>query len=132
MRNLGAHGRLQQVARLHRIGEVIAERIGDRIRHDDAGGEMDDGVDLVLAQDALDERAVADIAFDERHVGGHGPAEAGRQVVDHDRLFAVVEKFEDHMAADITGAARDQNAHEIRLLSGTDQAMDLTFRFFWR
>ena len=39
---------LDQRARVHGVVAVIAERIANRIRHDDRGGEMDDGVDPVL------------------------------------------------------------------------------------
>ena len=40
--------------------------------------------DAVLAHDAADEILVADVADDERGVGRHRPAEAGRQIVEHD------------------------------------------------
>ena len=37
---------------------------------------MRDGLDLLVAQDALDERLVAEVADDERHVLGHREAHA--------------------------------------------------------
>ena len=38
-------------------------------------------------------------------------AESGRQIVEHDDRFARVDEFVHHVAADVAGAARDQNRH---------------------
>jgi hypothetical protein len=111
MADAAAHRRFEQVARFHRVAEIVAERIGDRVRHHDLGREVDDGGDLVLAQHALDQRAVADIAIDERHVHRHRPAETRRKVVDHDRPLVIGEQFKNHVAADIPSAAGDQYSH---------------------
>ena len=63
-----------QAAGLGRVVEIIAERIGDRFRHDDFGGEMDDGVDLV-ARDAVRRQVlVAEIARRRVRPSRHGPA----------------------------------------------------------
>ena len=43
--------------------------------------------------------------------GRDRPAEAGREIVEDDDLLAGVEQLPDHVAADIAGAAGDQNAH---------------------
>ena len=64
-----------------------------------------------LLDEAADQLLVADVADDERGVLRHGPAEAGRQIVEDDDLLAGVQKLENHMAADIAGAARHQNGH---------------------
>jgi hypothetical protein len=39
-----------------------AERIADRIRHDDRGSEMDDGVDPVLSDQFGDARLISSVA----------------------------------------------------------------------
>ena len=70
-------------ARFDGVVEVVAERVGDRFRHHDRAGEMHDCVDAVLADEPADQALVADVAFDERGAGRHGPAEAGGQVVEH-------------------------------------------------
>ena len=78
----------EQRARLRGVVEIIAERIGDRIRHDDFGGEMGDRVDVVLGEKLGHEILVAEIADDQRHLVRHGASEAGRQIVEHDDLLA--------------------------------------------
>ena len=50
-------------------------------------------------------RFLRDVAGDERHIGGHSLAHAGRQVVDHHDLIARAEQRQRRMTADITGAA---------------------------
>ncbi len=112
MRDLAFDRRGDQRARLHGVVEVVAERIGDRFRHHDRAGEMDDGVDAMASTAAGDQRLVADVALDETRPVRHRPAEPGRQIVEHHDLLAGVEQLEHHVAADIAGAAGDQNAHE--------------------
>ena len=107
----GPHRALDEVAGLGGVVEVIAERVRDRFRHHDAGGEMRDGVDAVLGEGPLHQRLVAEIAL---HQGGglrHGGAKAGRQVVDDDDGLARIEQRQHHVAADVAGAARHQNRH---------------------
>jgi len=74
---------------------------------------MDDRVDPVRGGDAVDQRAVGDVALMEGDAFGHRPAEAGRQIVDHHRRLPAVEKLEHHVAADVAGAARDENCHVV-------------------
>src|SRR6202043_237047 len=78
---------------------------------DDGGGEMDDGVDAVLADQPPHQRLVAGLADDQRHALGDRPVEARRQIVEHDHALAGIGELVDHVAADIAGAARDQNCH---------------------
>src|SRR3954454_4181027 len=72
---------------------------------------MDDRLDMVLGEKLGHRILVAEIAEDQRHVVRHGGAEAGREIVKHDHLLAGGEKFEHRVAADGTGAARDENGH---------------------
>ena len=48
----------------------------------------------------------------------HRPAEPGREIVEDDDIFASIEQLEHHMAADIAGAACDQNTHDNLTTSG--------------
>ena len=73
---------------------------------------MDDGVDLVLGDDAADERLVADVAGDELRLRRDRPAEAGREIVEDDDLLAGIDQLPDHVTADVAGAAGDEHAHE--------------------
>ena len=100
-----------QRAGIDRVVAVVAERIAHRIRHHDGSGEVDDGVDAVVADDARHQRLVAGFADDQRHAGGDGPVEAGGEVVEHDDSLAGVDQLMNHVAADIATAARDQDCH---------------------
>ena len=66
---------------------------------------MQDRADLLLGEDALDQRAVGDIAFEERHVVGNDVARAVGQIVDHRNRPAGIAQGEDGVAADIAGPA---------------------------
>ena len=54
------------------------------------------------------------LAEDERHTLRNRPVEAGREVVEHNDLFAGRNQRVDHVAADVSGAASDQDRHPIR------------------
>src|SRR5215471_2635864 len=51
-------------------------------------------------------------ASDEWHFVGQQKTESGRQVVEYDHWLAEVSEFMHHVAADIAGAASDQDRHE--------------------
>ena len=104
-------GSRDQGARLDRVVEVVAERIGHQFRHHDRAGEVHDRVDLVLGDQPADQRLVADIALDEGRFGRNGPFEAGCKVVEDDNLLAVVDELPHHVASDVAGAAGDKYAH---------------------
>ena len=80
-----------QRARIGGVVAVIAERIAHRIRHHDRGGEVDDRVDAVLADQLRDQRLIAGLADDERHAVGNRPAMSGREIVEHDDALAGVD-----------------------------------------
>ena len=84
-------GGFHQGARLDGVVVVVAERIGDRFRDDDGAGEMDDGLDAVLADHRADQLLVADVADDQRRGRRNSPAKAGRQVVEDDDLLARIQ-----------------------------------------
>ena len=107
----GRHRDLDEGPRLHRVVEIVAERIDDRVGDDDRAREMHDGVDAVLAHDGAREILVAHVADDERRLRRHGPPEPRGQIVENHDLFAGLDEFENHVAADIAGAARNQDSH---------------------
>ncbi len=65
----------------------------------------------MLAEDAADQRLVADIAFDEHDTLRHQPADPGRKIVQDDNRLAIIGEFERHVAADIPCPARNQDSH---------------------
>ena len=107
----GLDGGGDQATRFDGVVQVVAERIGDGIRHHDRPGEMDDRCHAVSADRLLDEIGIGDVGDDERRPRRDGPAEPGRQVVDDDDLFASIQKLQHHVAADVAGAACNQHAH---------------------
>jgi hypothetical protein len=112
---VGLHGGLDESPRVHRIVEIVAERIRDRVGHDDRAGKMDDGAHGVLVDDAADEVLVADVAFDQERGRWHRRAKSRRQVVDDHDVVAGVEKRQHHMAADVSGAACHEYGHGRRI-----------------
>ena len=111
MRDLGLDGDREQRAGLAGVVEIVAERIGDRFRHHDRTGKMDDGVDIVGKQKLAHEVLIADIALDELRLGRHRPAEPGRKIVEDQYVLAGIDQLESHMAADESGPTRDENTH---------------------
>jgi hypothetical protein len=73
------------------------------------GGEVHDGVDVVLGEHALHELAVAGVADDQLAVGD-GLAETRAEVVERDDALAGCAELAHHVAADVAGAAGDENA----------------------
>ncbi len=69
---------------------------------------MHHGVDAVLAQGPEHGLAVAHLADDERRIE-HRLAEAAREVVEHDDPLAAGAELKDDVAADIAGAAGDED-----------------------
>ena len=104
-------GGLDQGTRFHRIVEIVAERIANRVRHHDRGGEMDDGVDPMLGHQCAHEPLITDVPDDQGRVPRHGPIETGGEIVKHHDPLAGIEQRVNHMASDIPGAAGDQDRH---------------------
>ena len=79
---------------------------------------MNHGLHAVLAQQAGDQLPVTDVAHHQGRVG-HRLPEAARQIIQNDDRFATFTQLQDHMAADISRAARDQNrtSTHVRLAS---------------
>ena len=106
-----------KAARIRNVVEVVAQRIADQLRHDDLGGEMGDRVNRMLLDQSGDQVRVARVADDELCAFGHGPGEAGGEVVENHDRFARIQQRQGHVAADIAGAAGDQNAHALPPIS---------------
>ena len=108
MLHAGGDAALEERARVRRVVAVVLERIADRLGHLDVRGEVQDGIDLVLREHARDERGIAGVALDERAVQ-HGAAKTGRKVVERDQLFAALAELARDVAADVAGAAGDED-----------------------
>ena len=73
---------------------------------------MNDALDAVLGDHALDEVFVAGVADEQRHAFGQEGGKSGGKVVDHDDAFAGFHQRMNHMASDIAGATGDEHGHE--------------------
>ena len=105
---VGGTGR-EQRARAGGVVAVIFEWVADGLRDAERSGEMQHGVDVVLAQHPRDERGVGDIAQHEGRIE-HGLAEAGAEVVEHHHALAALAQLQHRVAADVARAAGDEDA----------------------
>jgi hypothetical protein len=69
---------------------------------------MHDGVHAMFRQQCIHQLAVTHVSHHQRRAV-HGLAEAGRQVVEHHHALAARDQLQHGVAADIAGAARDQD-----------------------
>jgi hypothetical protein len=72
---------------------------------------MDNGVDPMRGDKRAYARLVSGIADDERRARRHRPVESGGQIIEHHDLVSGLEEGVNHVAADVAGAARDQECH---------------------
>ena len=77
---------------------------------------MNDALDAVLGDHALDEIFVAGVADEQRHAFGQEGGESGGQIVDHDDAFAGFHQRMNHVTSDIAGATGDKHGHELHPL----------------
>ena len=97
--------RLQHRPRAAEVVVVVLERIYHALADLGVCREMDDCVDLFAGKDVVAEFLIADVALIEPRLRMDGFAEAGFQIVRHDHIVTVVNKFVNGVAADVTSAA---------------------------
>ncbi len=71
---------------------------------------MHDGVDALFDKYLVEAMRLVEIADDEP-LGRHRAAMAQRETIVHPHVVATIEEQADGVAADITGAADDNNSH---------------------
>ena len=74
---------------------------------------MDDVRDLVLGDEAGDQRLVPGVADHHGHALGDRPGEAGGEVVEHSDPLPRVGEGMDHVASDVSGAAGNEDRHDV-------------------
>src|SRR5688572_13096772 len=107
MFDAGIRGGFEQRAGGAGIVAVVLERIRHGLGHDDRGGEMDDGVHLVVRQHLVDQRAISDIAHDQWHTT-YSAAETRREIVENDYALTARDQLQYSVASDVSSAAGDQ------------------------
>ena len=112
-----AHG-FAETDRGEEVVVVVFQRHHDRFAHGLEPGEVDRAVDAVLFKDAVEHGAVAHVVFIEGdlfardHFHTLDRLRAGiYKVVDDDDLMAAVEQLHAGVAADVAGAAGDEDVH---------------------
>ena len=94
------------------------DRVGHRVRNHDQGRAVDHRADTgMLGEDAVDQRPVGDVALVEG-AARRELAPAGHQAVQDHRADPRVGAGRRDRAADITGAASDQDLHPFPHLRG--------------
>ncbi len=116
MLDAGGEGELEQGAARAGVVAVVSQRIGDRFRHDRSCGKMHDRVDVEALEQRLQAGRIPGIPDDELAMQDRA-AKARREVVEHDDVLAGLAELAHDVAADITGAAGDENCLSLHLVS---------------
>jgi hypothetical protein len=94
-------------------GDVVVKvlaRVLHRLADVGIGGEVNDGAHAVVAKDAVEDGAVANISFDERPPARR-PAVSVDQIVEDDRLETGLRRSLRRLTPDVARAPDDQNGH---------------------
>jgi len=127
-RDAGVTKPLEQEHRLADVGVVVAERVGDGLRHHGAGRAVDDRVDVrVVRQQAIEQRRVGDVAHVEVAAFAEG-AEALGEVVEDDDLDAGLDACRRDSGPDVSGAAGDQYLHRHQSSQAPGRHVEPTLR----
>ena len=100
-----------QVAGRDRVVGVIGEGVFDRFRNHDRTGKVHHRVDGHILDKVADLVLVPGVALNECGIFGDQSANAGRKVVQYDRVLSPVQQRINHVAADVPGAACHKYAH---------------------
>ena len=111
MAHVTFHCAFDQRPRIDGVVAIVAERLTHRVRHHDRRRKVDDGVDPVVTDEPRHQRLIAGLADDQRHAFGNRRAMSRREIVEDDHPLAGIDEVAHHLAADIAGAAGDQDRH---------------------
>ena len=114
--DVGFRHDLKQCHAAREIVVVITQRLGHRLADGLEAGEVDDGIDLVFAEDIAQRAAIADIDLrktrcttaDASDTFEYGRLAVGK-IVDDDKIVSGVEQFDAGVGADIASAAGNEN-----------------------
>lgn len=101
----------EQCARFGGVVEVIFEWIFDGFGHDDAAGEVHDGLDVVVGENIVQEFRIGDVAFDEGGLLRGVFPYTGNQAIEDDNFVSSIEEFVSDVASDVSGSAGDEDFH---------------------
>ena len=106
-----AHHRLEQ--HLHAVDVIVEILQGflDALADEGVRRKVDDGLDVVLRENLVEDGRIADIALVEFRFRIQGIAMARLQIIDDDDIFTLLHELMDCMRTDIASAATNQNRH---------------------
>ncbi len=109
LRHPSTKDRLQQVAAGGGVVGVIFERVRNRFRHHDRPGEMQDCAAIMVPQHPRHDGHIGNVRFHEIGRFGDQFPHAGDKIIDDDHAPAARQQRQCGVAADIPGAAGNQN-----------------------
>src|SRR5712671_1685996 len=93
----------------HLVGHILL-RLGDRLRDQRKGGQVDDRLDVLTLEQRLDQLPVPDPSLDEPRPPGDRLPVSGTQVVQHDDLETPLQKLIYDDAADVPCPPGDEDS----------------------
>ncbi len=96
------------------IGDIVAnvhERLFHRLAHQSVGGKVHHRLDIVGVERGFDGGPVGQLPLNEGRLGVDGRPVTVVQIIENDDLVALPDQFLGDDAADIAGAASDQDFH---------------------
>ncbi len=111
MFHFSGHRGGEQGAALHRIVEIIAERVADGFGHDDLRRKMNEGVDRLGTNQVGNELIIADVADDQLCPRRHRSPKSRRKIVENNDILAGIDELQHHVGANIACPARHQDRH---------------------
>jgi hypothetical protein len=109
--NAGIDHRVEQGERSADVVAVILARVLHRFADVRVGGEVNHGRHAMLTNDAIDERAIADLSFDQ-WTPTRRPAMSVDEVVEDNGLEARPRHGFGRLTSDVASPSDDQNRHD--------------------
>ena len=106
-----ANHRLEQDLHAVDIVVEVLQRLLDTLADKRICSEVDDRLNVVLRENLVEDRCIADIALVELCLRVQRIAMARLQIIDDDNVFALRHELMDCMRTDITSTATNQNRH---------------------
>ena len=100
----------QKRERVRRVVAKILLRILHRFAGFDGSGHVNDAVEFIFLEDAIECGAIAGVAFDEFRALGHGGFVSVAEIVVDDDVVAALQEFGGDDTADVSGASGDEYA----------------------
>ena len=95
--------------RIQRVIDIIFQRVGNRLGHDNRRGKMRNRVKIMRRKQRVGYLPVTNITAYHGHPFGHQNFMSGGKIIQNDRLMSGIQQRQHHMASDIARPACYQN-----------------------